>query len=119
MSNDIQQIDGTLSMLWPSVVAQQDAYFAMSGCYYQMLWTHSAAPSGMASADNVDARPTDQAAFSIEGLPALMRSRFKIDTYGQPAGWTMTLEAVIDGVLWSRSVDCGVDDSRSTEWHVQ
>lgn len=116
MSQTTEQIDAVLATLWPGVVAQQDAYFASSGSYYQMLWTHSAPPSEMTAPDNLHARPTDQPGVPVSGLPAAMRSRMRIDTYGQPAGWTMTLQAVVDGALWSRSIDCGVDGARSSAW---
>lgn len=116
MSQTTEQIDAVLATLWPGVVAQQDAYFASSGSYYQMLWTHSAPPSEMTAPDNLHARPTDQPGVPVSGLPAAMRSRMRIDTYGQPAGWTMTLEANIGSKLWAKSVDCGVDQSRSAVW---
>lgn len=118
MSQITDQIDAVASALWPGVVAQQDGYYAASGAYYQMLWTHSEPPAAATAPDSLDDRPTDQPASPIHGLPATMRSRMRIDTYGKPAGWTMTLEAVIDGDLWTRSIDCGVDESRSQEWAV-
>jgi len=40
----------------------------------------------------------------------------KIDTYGKPDGWTMTLQATIDGGLWERAIDNGTDPSRSSDW---
>jgi hypothetical protein len=119
MSQITDQIDAVASALWPGVVAQQAAYYAANGAYYQMLWTHSAPPSEPTAPDSLGARPTDQPASPIQGLPATMRSRMRIDTYGKPDGWTLTLEADIDGTLWQRSIDCGTDPSRSTEWAEQ
>lgn len=116
MSATTDQIDSVVAALWPGVVAQQDAYREANGGYYQLLWTHSAAPSQPTPPDSLDERPTDQPASPIQGLPSTMRSRMRIDTYGKPDGWTMTLEAVIDGDLWRRSIDCGVDESRSQSW---
>jgi len=116
MSQTTDQIDGTVAALWPGVNAQQNAYNAANGGFYQMLWTHDDPPSAMAAPDALGDRPTDQPASAIQGLPPAMRSRMRIDTYGQPAGWTMTLEAVIDGDVWQRSIDCGVDGSRSSAW---
>ena len=110
------QIDALVSALWPGVVAQQAGYYAANGAYYQMLWTHSEPPATATAPDNLTARPTDQPASPIQGLPATMRSRMRIDTYGQPAGWTLRLEAQINGALWHRSIDCGTDPSRSTPW---
>lgn len=116
MSQTTDQIDAVVSALWPGVVAQQDAYHATHGAYYQLLWTHAEPPSESTAPDSLADRPTDQPASPIQGLPATMRSRMRIDTYGKPDGWTMTLEAVIDGALWGRSVDCGVDASRHAPW---
>ena len=110
------QIDALVSALWPGVVAQQAGYYAANGAYYQMLWTHSEPPATATAPDNLTARPTDQPASPIKGLPATMRSRMRIDTYGKPDGWTLTLEASIEGKVWHLSIDCGTDPSRSTPW---
>jgi hypothetical protein len=39
-------------------------------------------------------------------------------TYGKPDGWTLTMQAIIEGELWECCVDCGVDASRSRPWAV-
>jgi hypothetical protein len=116
MSATTDQIDAVASALFSGVVAQQDAYYAAHGAYYQMLWTHSEPPATATAPDSLGERPTDQPASPIQGLPATMRSRMRIDTYGKPDGWTITLEAMIDGKAWRRSIDCGVDPSRSSGW---
>ena len=118
MSQTTDQIDAVSSALWTGVVAQQDGYHAANGAYYQMLWTHSEPPAAATAPDSLDDRPTDQPASPIQGLPATMRSRMRIDTYGKPDGWTVTLQARIDGEVLQRSVDCGTDASRSAEWAV-
>ena len=118
MSQTTDQIDAVASALWPGVVAQQAAYYAANGAYYQMLWTHSEPPAAATAPDSLDDRPTDQPASPIQGLPAAMRSRMRIDTYGKPDGWTMTLQASIDGEVWQRSIDCGTDASRSAAWSM-
>jgi hypothetical protein len=119
MSQATDQIDAVASALWAGVVAQQAGYYAANGAYYQMLWTHSEPPASATAPDSLTARPTDQPASPIQGLPATMRSRMRIDTYGKPDGWTVTLQASINGETWSRSVDCGVDPNRSTPWAVE
>lgn len=116
MSATTDQIDAVVSALWAGVVAQQDGYREARGAYYQLLWTHAEPPSQPTPPDSLDNRPSDQPAAPIQGLPATMRSRMSIDTYGKPDGWTMTLEAIIDGDLWTRLIDCGVDESRSRPW---
>jgi hypothetical protein len=118
MSQTTDQIDAAASALWAGVVFQQDAYRAANGAYYQMLWTHSEPPTAATAPDSLNERPTDQPASPIQGLPATMRSRMRIDTYGQPDGWTMTLEASIDGEVWQRSIDCGTDLGRNSEWQI-
>jgi len=118
MSQATDQIDAVASALWAGVVAQQDGYYAANGAYYQMLWTHSEPPAAATAPDSLDDRPTDQPASPIQGLPATMRSRMRIDTYGKPDGWTVTLQASIDGELWQRSTDCGTDPSRNAAWAV-
>jgi hypothetical protein len=111
-----EQIDATLAALLPSVTQQQEAYFAEHGVYYQMLWTHSSPPSEPTAPDNLSAVPVGQALAPVADLPATMRSRMRIDTYGKPDGWTATLQVSIDGEVWQRSIDCGVDASRSNGW---
>jgi len=118
MSQATDQIDAVASALWAGVVAQQDGYHAASGAYYQMLWTHGEPPAAATTPDSLDERPTDQPASPIQGLPATMRSRMRIDTYGKPDGWTVTLQASIDGEVWQRSIDCGTDASRNAEWQA-
>jgi len=119
MSQTADQIDAVVDALWPGVVAQQAGYHAANGAYYQMLWTHSEPPSEPTAPSSLDERPTDQPASPMQGLPATMRSRMRIDTYGKPDGWTLTLEADIDGTVWQRSIDCGTDPKRSTPWTVE
>jgi hypothetical protein len=114
----LEQIDAAVVALWPGVVSQQESYLLAHGAYYQMLWTHSEPPSTLTAPDGLADRPTDQPASPIQGLPATMRSRMRIDTYGRPNGWTMVLQAVVDGEVWQRSIDCGVDLSRSSAWEV-
>jgi hypothetical protein len=118
MSQTTDQIDAIADALWAGVVAQQEGYYAANGAYYQMLWTHSEPPTEPTAPDSLDNRPTDQPAATIQGLPATMRSRMRIDTYGKPDGWTMTLQASINGAVWQRSIDCGTDASRNAEWSV-
>jgi hypothetical protein len=113
-----EQIDATLVALLPFVSQQQEGYLAEHGVYYQMLWTHSIPPAGPTAPDNLSALPVGQIPAPVLGLPATMRSRMRIDTYGKPDGWTMTLQAEIDGEVWQRSVDCGTDPSRNAAWAV-
>ncbi len=118
MSQTTDQIDAVVSALWAGVVAQQEAYRAANGAYYQMLWTHTNVPASPSQPDNLSARPTDQPASPMQGLPQSMRSRMRIDTYGKPDGWTMTLQSIIDGAVWCRAIDSGSDPIRSVHWHL-
>lgn len=112
----LAQIDAALEALLPGVHAQQEAYISAHGVYYQVLWTHTVAPSEPTAPDNLAALPIGQDPATVSGLPALMRSRMRIDTYGKPDGWMMTLEASVDGVVWRRVIDCGVTPNRSSDW---
>lgn len=116
MSATSEQIDAVVEELWAGVVSQQEAYRSATGAYYQLLWTHVSPPSSSKAPDNLASRPTDQAAFPISGLPETMRSRMRINTYGKPDGWVMVLEYADEGVVFSRSIDCGHDASRSAAW---
>jgi hypothetical protein len=116
MSQTTDSIDAVVNALWQGVAAQQDSYFAAHGVYYQLMWTHKQPPSSPSAPDNLSQRPTDQPAASFQGLPPTMRSRMKIDNYGKPDGWIMTLETVIDGVTWTKCIDCGTDVSRNQGW---
>jgi len=114
----LSQIDATLVALLPVVHQQQNAYLDGHGVHYQMLWTHSVAPSQPTAPDNLAALPVGQDPATVSGLPALMRSRMRIDTYGKPDGWIMTLEASVDGTVWRKQIDCGVRPEWSGEWHI-
>jgi hypothetical protein len=118
MSATTDQINATVSSLWPLVQRQQEAYLSANGCYCQMLWTHETPPTADTPPDNLDETPTYEQRANVVGLPPMMRARIRIDTYGKPDGWTLTMQAMIDGVLWERCIDCGVDASRSRPWSV-
>ena len=118
MTATTDQISAAMSALWPLVRQQQDAYLAENGCYYQLLWTHEEPPAAPEAPDNLDETPTYEQPAEIVGLPHVMRSRIRIDTYGKPDGWTLTMQAIIGGDLWECCVDCGVDTNRSRPWAV-
>lgn len=118
MSTTTDQISAAMSSLWPLVRQQQDEYLAENGCYYQLLWTHETPPAVPVPPDNLDETPTYEQPADVVGLPPVMRSRIRIDTYGKPDGWTLTMQAMIDGQLWECRIDCGVDAGRSRPWAV-
>lgn len=118
MSATTDQISAAMSSLWPLVQRQQETYLSANGCYYQLLWTHATPPTAPTPPDNLDKTPTYEQPADVVGLPAVMRSRIRIDTYGKPDGWTLTMQAIIEGELWECCVDCGVDSSRSRPWAV-
>jgi hypothetical protein len=118
MTATTEQISAAMSSLWPLVQRQQETYLSANGCYYQLLWTHEEPPAAPEPPDNLDETPTYEQPAEIVGLPPVMRSRIRIDTYGKPDGWTLTMQAMIGGQLWECCVDCGVDASRSRPWAV-
>ena len=111
-------IDGMIADLWPNLAAAQDAHHAAHGVYFQCLWTHEAAPDTDAAPDLQGITPAGQAEVPTDWLPQLIRARLSVDTYGQPDGWTLTAQAIVDGQTVLRRCDCGIDGTRSCEWQV-
>ena len=111
----------------PAVLLQDGAGV---GRYFQGLWTHTGeveqtdALDGDQTADNLAAKPTDQAhdwrdliQTTLDAVP--FPARLKIDVYDGPAGhgWFATLEVRYQGNLYRRSKGIGPED-RDAEWHL-
>lgn len=109
MSAATDQIDAMVSGLWTDVSSQQAQHFAANGVYCQVPWTHSLPPSAVVSQDSL-AQVFPEV---LRWLPADMRCRLSIDTYGKPDGWTMRLEATVSGQVFQKSVDC---NGAASEW---
>lgn len=39
-----------------------------------------------------------------------------VDVYGEPEGWTLTVDGQADGDRWWFAEDCGADPTRSLDW---
>jgi hypothetical protein len=109
MSAATDQIDAMISGLWPEICAQQSRHFGGSGVYCQVLWTHSSPPPSVVAQDSLGQSPPE----ALGWLPADMRCRLSIDTYGKPDGWTLRLEASVSGKVFQKSIDC---NGTASDW---
>lgn len=90
--------------------------------YFQGIATPSAIPrDGRAEPVSKSLRPTDQdedwASMGVV-LPASSVISVRIDVYESDEGWGYTVTGTIDvgGVVWSRCVNFGHDESRAHDW---
>ena len=109
MSAATDQIDAMVEGLWEGISTQQAQYLAANGVFCQVRWTHSSPPSSLVAQDSLSGAPTA----ALGWLPPDMRCRLSIDTYGQPDGWTLRLEASVSGAVWQKSIDC---DGSASDW---
>lgn len=115
-------IDQRLAAKAGEIVAKQAAYLAAHGRYWQGLCTHSVIP------EDGEELPPDRAAekpfyqaeswLDLGGLPETTMSALRIDTYDGPhgKGFVVVSEVMIDGQLWSRSINFGPETFRDSEW---
>lgn len=115
------QIDAKLDVLWPDLVAWQDAYRVGNGRYFQGLPTHSNPPTGgtLTTADRLASRPTDQAAdWTVFGLKTFRQDySLEIQQYISPAGhgWVGVLRAAFADGTWERWRGAG-PENRDRPW---
>ena len=124
---ELQYYDAQIDVLMPRLEAFQATYYAVNGRYYQALTSHATAPDVPAVPDAIDVSPTDQpetlALFwdDIAELPDTLAWSFRIDTYSAPSGdgYVLTVETVIDGETWTRSINPGPasEDWRAADWY--
>lgn len=124
---ELQYYDAQIDILLPRLDAFQSQYYAVNGRYYQALQSHTAAPDVPTVPDGIEEHPTDQpedlALFweSFAELPEVLAWSFRIDTYASPDGdgYVLTVETVIDGETWTRSVNHGPEseDWRGADWY--
>jgi hypothetical protein len=102
MSAATDQIDAMVNGLWQAISMQQSQHIATNDVYCQVPWTHSSPPSSLVAQDSLSSAPP----VALGWLPAKMRCRLSVDTYGKPDGWTLRLEASVSGVVWQKFIDC-------------
>jgi hypothetical protein len=116
-----QAISDRLAVLWPQLVSRQNAYFAAHGRYWQGVRNYSADPAdgATAPADQLAARPTDQAedwaAFGV----ATWTEAFSLEVhvYDGPAGpgWVACSRVTLGGRTWERWKGQG-PEARDRPW---
>lgn len=118
------KINNWLTARWPTVVARQDAHFALYGRYFQGLITHTALP-----ADGEDALPDllnraphyqTETWLVFNALTALpIPCAVTIDAYHGPQGqgWVATVRGRLNGITWERSQNVGPETWRTESWH--
>jgi hypothetical protein len=117
------RVDDWLAVLWPLLVAFQEAYFAVHGHYWQGLWTsknlqeNTTASYADAAPDNLDSFPSDQPR-SWRTLPQVIRNllesipipnRLRMDVYecGEGHGWSGMIQMKINGTIYERRKGVG------------
>lgn len=122
MSAITDGIDNLLAAYLPTISQRQADFYALTGDYFQGLPTHTTPPAdgAMVLPDNLDTVPIGQPVpwpgedFPAQGLPCSVR----LDIYVGPsgAGWVLTAEVVIGGVLWRRAINVGPETYRAHGW---
>lgn len=123
----LEYYDAQIAVLEPRLEAFQETYHVVNGRYYQALQSHTAAPDVPEVPDGIDESPTDQpetlAYFweTFAALPEELSWSFRIDTYTAPDGdgYVLTVETVIDGETWTKSINYGPtsEDWRASDWY--
>jgi hypothetical protein len=117
-----QSIEAAVVTRADLITAQQDGFRGLAGDFFQGLPTHSEPPADGAQVapDRLSDHPTDQpvAWTAFKGLPETMMSSLRCDTYDGPAGagYVLTLEVEIAGVLWRKSFNFGPEEWRAAGW---
>ena len=124
--DELAYYDAQINVLLPRLDEFQSQYYAVNGRYYQALTSHEKAPEVPTVPDKLDASPTDQpealAYFWDKGasLPDQLAWSLRIDTYTAPlgSGYVLTIETIIDGETWQRSINRGPssEDWRAYDW---
>lgn len=115
-------IDLAISSRWELIIAQQEAFLAATGSYWQGLETHSVIPAnGAATAPDLAGQtPTDQpfSWLDMQGLPPEMSAALRCDIYAGPMGkgYVLTASVEVDGVFYEKAINVGPDTSRAHEW---
>ena len=117
--------DAQINVLLPRLIGFQEGYHNATGKHYQALKSHSQAPTVPIEPDRMSGKPTDQAedlAYFWDNeahLPKKLDWAFAINTYSGPDGDGYVLvvtAALIRDETWTRSVNVGPEEWRSTEW---
>jgi len=119
----LSQIDQRIDELWPVLTKAQTEYFAMTGRYYQALWSHSTPPSIVSAKypDGWYTHPTDQqyrwsdiSIIKFEEMPYQM----KIDVYDGPegAGYVASYRFQEKDYVCEKSRNTGPEALKGSDW---
>lgn len=117
-------VDTWLAPKWTAIQNAQATYLANKGHYFQGLITHSAslpADGADATPDNTaSAHPTDQADkwAAFIALPAAFPCALIVDVYDGPQGTGYVAKVIVSvaGVLYTRTVQVGLETWRVVPW---
>lgn len=126
--SELATIDSLLATYLPKFSNYESNYLLTKGRYYQALWSHSTAPANLAlvAPDLLAFKPTDQ----LESWQSLWDTlaviggkspcRMRIDVYDGPQGkgYVVTVEAILNGTSWSRSINIGNETWRDRAWQA-
>ncbi len=120
----LEYYDAQIDVLLPHLADFQLSYHDAAGKYYQALQSHSQAPSVVTEPDQLSGKPTDQAedlAYFWKDqayLPAKLGWSFAINTYAGPDGdgYVLVVTGDIEGKIWSRSINVGPEEWRTSDW---
>lgn len=118
--------DAQIDVLWPRLQNFQSQYHTVNGYYYQALESNSTVPEVPTLPDGLNEAPSDQpetlALFwqDFAELPTELSWSFHIDTYSGPDGdgYVLTVDTLIDGQTWRRSLNYGPDTWRADDWYL-
>jgi hypothetical protein len=122
---ELEYYDAQIAVFLPRLDDFQYQYHVTNGRYYQALTSHATAPDVPTVPDGIEASPTDQPEtlaylWGYAQLPEVLAWSYRIDTYSGPQGdgYVLTVETVVSGEKWKRSVNYGPDAWRGADWYL-
>jgi len=122
---ELADIDTEVNDWLPRAATYQTDYKTTNGKYYQLLWSHTEPITQPTIPNNLGLAPNDQLEtgynfWLLAQMPVTPTYRLKIDTYNglQGDGYVMTLQTVLTGTLWQRSLNFGPETYRNNNWFM-
>jgi len=117
-------VDTAMNDHWQDIATWQRSYRDSRLTYYQMLWSHTAAPISATAPDNLNSHPENASNFNYsfwgDTQPATTTYRLKMDTYIAPTGqgFVVTYQTSDGERIWQKSVNYGPETNRTQDWFV-
>lgn len=122
---ELEYYDAQIAVFLPRLDDFQYQYHVTNGRYYQALTSHASAPDVPTVPDGIAVSPTDQPEtlaylWQYAGLPDALAWSLRVDTYSGPQGdgYVLSVETVVSGGTWKRSVNFGPDAWRGADWYL-